>query len=52
MRNGRYQVRRRGSRTAGTLAGQLLLGIAAVSAVVVFVRSLPDLLRYLRLRRL
>jgi hypothetical protein len=52
MKNGRYEVRRRGSRTAGTIAGQLLLGVAAVSAVIVFVRSLPDLLRYLRLRRM
>jgi len=52
MKNGRYEMRRRGSRTAGTLAGQLLLGVAAVGAVIVFVRSLPDLLRYLRLRRM
>jgi hypothetical protein len=52
MKNGRYESRRRGGSRTGAIGGQLLLGLAAVGAVLVFVRSLPDLIRYLRIRRM
>jgi len=52
MKNGSYQLRKRAKSGAGGIAGQVLLGVAAVGAAVVLVRSLPDLIRYLRLRRM
>ena len=52
MKNGSNQLRRHTKSGAGTIAGQVLLGVAAVGALVVFVRSLPDLIRYMRLRRM
>jgi hypothetical protein len=39
-------------RDAGAIIGRTLLGVAAVGAAVVLIRSLPDLVRYLRIERM
>jgi hypothetical protein len=45
MRRGKVHVR-------GRRTGQILFGIAAAGAAIVLVRSLPDLIRYLRARNM
>lgn len=52
MNNDRFGARNIARGGAGAVAGRVLLGIAALGAVIVFVRSLPDLVRYLRIRRM
>jgi hypothetical protein len=36
----------------GAIVGRALIGVAAISAVVVLIRSLPDLVRYMRIERM
>lgn len=52
MRNGRFDIGKRSKDAGGALAGRVLLGIATLGAAIVLLRSLPDLIRYLRIRRM
>jgi len=52
MKNGSHQLRKRGRHGGGNIAGQVMLGVMAIGAVFVFMRTLPDLIRYMRLRRM
>jgi len=53
MRNGRFDIGKRGKGSVGgALAGRVLLGIATLGAAIVLLRSLPDLVRYFRIRRM
>jgi hypothetical protein len=49
MKNG---VRKLHERTAGSLAATVLSGLATLGAAIFVLRSLPELIRYMRARRM
>lgn len=52
MKNGLSRLRVKQSSFAASLASRLLVGVATLAAGVVLLRSLPDLIRYMRARRM
>ena len=52
MKNGLNRLRMKRSSLGASLASRLLVGVATLAAGVVLLRSLPDLIRYLRVRRM
>lgn len=52
MNNERLGARNVARNAPGGIAGRVLLGIATLGAILVLIRSLPDVIRYLRIRRM
>lgn len=48
---GNRHARRRELSTS-TMLGRVMLGLTALAGAIVFVRTVPDLVRYLRVRRM